>query len=549
MKRKSTDDISMVYAYGIGEIVSGLEHAYAEQAKCRVFWDRLVDIDRQHEVDILRAATEADERLTFLRDEVHFAGRAVRDAIDARAAERKRLRTNKVAASFDEAVTTEAARHKAARKEFFERISAWRKAHPDDVRALVSAKFDAIKEARISSGLLWCNYNRVVQSFDASRTRCLKQGLRLRYSDKERSDGCLTVQIQRTRSGLGAAPKELQDGSLSALQIGLVPAAAYDKEATPRCERSRLCQTTMQMRVDAEGHPITAKVWMHRPLPADCRVKSAQITWRDGGARGRQWQLALTISIPKRPLAHERPKEVVGIDVGWRIKPDGGLRVAYWYGSDGEQGELVLPARMMAHMDWVEQTQADIDNEIIYGEDEIRKAHMRIMGGRRKDLGERREMYRLFARQIAKQYGIVAVENIDLASIAADRSQHAGRAQRQRAGVHRLLAEIKHQCAKHGAALVPMDGPSTMQCHHCGKIGEPSRREDLSWTCDGCDAIWDQDQGAAISLMLSAAEGASAQVTFNGRSYQNKVLPASGKPQKRTARKAPRETAGINEFA
>lgn len=548
MKRQKTDNASLVYAYGIGVVLSGLDAAYAEQERNRALWDRLVDIDRQHEVDILRAATHDDERLSFLRDEVWFAGCAVRDAIDARAIERKRLRRNKVAPSFDEDVTAASARHKAARKEFFERIRAWRKTHPDEVSSLVSAKFEAIKVARNNSGLHWCNYNRVIQSFDAARTRCLKQGLRLRYSDEERSDGCLTVQIQRTRSGLGAAPKELQDGSVSALQIGMVPARAYDR-GTARGERSRLCQTTVQMRIDTAGNMLTAKVWMHRPLPDGCRVKSAQITWKDRGARGRQWQLALSISMPRKTITHERPKEVVGIDVGWRIKPDGGLRVAYWYGSDGQQGELVLPSRMMAHMDWTEQVQADIDNEIIYGDTEIRKAHLRVMGGRRKDIGERREMYRLFARQMAMRYGVVAAEHIDLASIAADRSQRAGRAQRQRAGVHYLLAEIKHQCEKHGATLVPMDGPSTMQCHHCGKIGEPADRADLYWTCGGCDAVWDQDQGAAISLMLAAAQDASAHVTFDGRSYENKVLPAPEKRQKRTPRKSPRETAGVNECA
>lgn len=547
MKRKQTDNISLVYAYGVGEIISGLEHAYEEQARNRALWDKLIDIDHAHDVAILAAASADDDRLVFLRDEIYHAGNAVRAALHARAAERKNAREKAgVAQALNDAVNGASSRLKTARGECFQRLGAWRKANPAAIKEFSSRRFASIAQARNASGCYWCNYNRVIQSFDASRTRCIKQGLRLRYSDPDRDNGCLTVQIQRTRSGLGAAPVELQDGSFSALQIGRVAATAY-YSATPRGQRSRLCQTTLEMRVDAEGHTIRAHVWMHRRLPADCRVKSAQLTWRDGGARGRQWQLALTISTPKAQVAHTRPKDVVGIDVGWRIKPDGSLRVAYWYVSDREQGELVLPARMMEHMDWVDQTKADIDNEIVYGERAIRKAQLLIAGGRRKDLGERRELYRMFARRIAQRYGIVAVEQIDLARIALrgaeGNASYAGRKQRQRAGVHYLLAEIRHQCAKHGATCVPMTGPSTMQCHHCGKIGEPADRAALYWTCGGCDRVHDQDQNAAINLMLSAAQDASAPLARQIAGRQNKVLPAIARAPKRSARKPALEAA------
>lgn len=544
MKRQHTEHQTLVYAYGVGTILSGLDHAYAERDRNRRLWGALVGIDELNDVAILAAASADDNRLVSLRDEIYFAGRALTDAIDARARERKRVRGNTVAHGLDDAVTNWAAKHKSLRKEFYERISAWRGAHPDAIREFNARRFAAIKEARNASGLYWGNYNRVCQTFDAARQLCRKTGRRLRKSDEERTDGCLTVQIQRTSSGLGAAPRELQNGAYSALQIGAVPAAAYDP-VTPRGQRSRLSQTTLDMRVDSDGHMLTARMWMHRPLPADCRIKAAQLTWRDGGARGRKWQLALTITRPPIATVHAHPADVVGIDMGWRIMQDRSLRVAIYADTHGAK-ELRLPAQWMEHQDWLERQQAEIDSEIIFGDDAIRKAQLRIKGGRTKDMGERREMYRLFARTIAMRYGVVAVEHLDLAAIAVSK-EHAGRANRQRACVHQLLAEIKHQCAKHGAVMIPMQGPSTMQCHQCGKLGAPTDRAALFWHCDGCGTVWDQDHNAAINLMMAAAQAASGKMMGESADSKNKVLPAKPGARKHSARKSPVEISGIND--
>lgn len=546
MKRKTDDSISLVYAYGCGEVVSGLEFAYAEQVRNRALWDRLVAIDGEHDAAILRAASGDDERLVTLRAEIYFAGRALSEAIEERAKERKRMRGNAIPESLDAAVTAASGRHKAARTEFFARLKAWRNAHPEAMREFERARHESIKTARNASGLYWPNYNRVIQSFDAARTLCRKIGRRIRTSDEERQDGCLSVQIQRTRSGLGAAPCELQDGSFSALQIGLVDPRAYER-TTPRGERGRLCQTTVEMRIDAEGHHIRLRAWIHRPLPADCRIKSAQLTWRDGGARGRKWQLALTLSLPRKEITHPHPHAIVGVDVGWRAMADGQLRVAYFADSAGKHGEIALSRQWMEHMDWVERTRSEIDAEVIYGEHAIRHAELRVKGGRSKALGHRRERYRLLARDLAMRYGVIAIEQLDLAGMAFQAGAEIAPGQRQRAALYSLLAEIRHQAAKHGSRLIEMEGPSTMQCSACGHVHAPIDRAQLLWTCTGCGATWDQDRNAATNLML-AAVFASAPLTQQATPRKNKVLPVGPRAPKRSARKLPASVPGINEL-
>ena len=475
-------------------------------------------------MSILAAASADRERLVSLRDAIYRDGQSIGALLAERAAQRKAVRGNADTPALDAMIDEQSAQRKEHRAEFFALLNAWRKAHPEAMREFSERRKTAMKEARNSSGLYWGNYNRVLDSYDRGRQLSMKTGRRLRRSDDERTDGCLAIQIQRTVSGLGAAPAELFSGAFSGLQIAA----------------SNIKQRPMQFRVDAEGHMLTIPVFWHRDLPADCRVKSAQLTWSDGGARGRTWELCLTISRPKQEIMHAHPGDAVGVDIGWRLREDSALRVAYWSGTDGREGELALSPGMMAHMDWVEQTRGEIDAGE-YGRFEIKKrrAQLRERGGRRKDIGARREQYRLFARDLTMRYGVIGVENVHIAQLArrGDAEAHEGsRSQRVRAACHILLGELKHQAAKHGCQLIPLGGASTMLCAECGTSNDPQRPENLNWRCAGCGAIWDQDRNAARNLMLSAAQHASGVVVQTGAPKKNKVLPRNEKKHYRTAR-------------
>lgn len=523
MKRSSGETSSLVYAYGCGRPQSGLEYAYAEQERNRAFWDRLVVIDELHDVSILAAASADHEQLVDLRDAIYRDGQTIGALIDERAAQRKAARGNVDTPALDEQIETVSAARKEHRTQYYGLLNAWRKANPEAMREFGERRKCAMKDARNASGLYWGSYNRVLDSYERGRSLAMKTGRRMRRSDDERTDGCLAIQIQRTKSGLGAAPAELFDGSFSGLQIA----------------QSSVKQRLMQFRVDAEGHMLTIPVFWHRELPADCRVKTAQLTWNDGGARGRVWKLCLTISRPKQTIIHPHPDDAVGIDIGWRLR-DGALRVAYWSGTDGHEGELALSTEMMEHMDWVEQTRSEIDVGE-YGRDEIakRRAQLRERGGRRKDIGQRREQYRLFARELAMRYGVIGIENVHIAQLArrGDAEAHEGsRSQRVRAACHILLEELKHQAAKHGCRLLTLGGASTMLCAECGTSNDPQRPENLIWRCTGCEATWDQDRNAARNLMLSAVAHASAQVPQEVSVSKNKMLPIDDRKHYRTAR-------------
>lgn len=99
------------------------------------------------------------------------------------------------------------------------------------------------------------------------------------------------------------------------------------------------------LRVDSQGRsPVWAKfnIVLHREFPEDAVIKWAYLHC-EKVAHKYVWKLRLALA-REEGWAHEDASAggVVGIDFGWRLV-EGGLRVAYWVGDDGESGELILP--------------------------------------------------------------------------------------------------------------------------------------------------------------------------------------------------------------
>ena len=563
-----------MYAYGAGSPHAD-PHVQAEVTRMRDFWDGLVDIDREADRREVETAAAQSPETASARDRLTAAQAALDAPIVARRAQRAAARRKLDTPELDRQVAEAFAARNTARSALWDAMRVWRKRHPDTVKALRQARRDAVKQARQCSGLYWCNYNRVIDSYERGRKLALKKGRRMRYSDRGRTDGVLTVQIQRTTSGLGAAPHELH----GAVRSCVIDPVVHDPNA-PRADRRRQARTRVAMRVDAAGHTISVPLWMHRALPFGSRAKSVQLSWRKDGAAIKA-KLCVTVSSPAKTIAHGSPK-AVGIDVGWRLQADGGLRIATLYDSDGRTAFVTLPRIWMSAMDQVERLHGYIDDGLLEVaqaiadngdgdlDDGIAEAVSRWrpgLGARHVDatrlhdaigalrdtlpipayllhwrsryrhlllwrdnrratlVRRRREIYRLAARDIAAAYSVVVAEELDLASMARTKRRDDGsdpelfaaaRAQRVRADLTTFRAELLHQADKHGAEIVLAKGPSTMQCTACGSRTEQRDRAALRWTCQHCGAAWDQDVNAAKNLLAVATQDASGEVVRVG---------------------------------
>ncbi|WP_018234394.1 zinc ribbon domain-containing protein [Thioalkalivibrio thiocyanodenitrificans] len=564
MKRQQEDTEALVYAYG-ARIPLDDPHLQEELRKQRAFWDALVEAT-------LAAERELDDRMKA--DSPQYAAavqalidasQAVREAIERRNAERAKTRSRTT--SVDGEVKERITEKNAARKEVWRLAGEWRKANKEAVSEHQARMKEEAKRLRQGCGLYWGNYNRVLDSFQRARQQTLKKGRRVRPSDPARDDGILAVQIQRTKSGLGASPEELFSGNVSQLQIDRPPPGV---EFLPANRRRREARVTARMRVDAAGHMIEFPVVLHRPVPPGARIKAAQLVWKREGERWRG-QLCLTVSSPKQEREHPGV-EACGIDLGWRLQKDGALRVATVADSKSRLYTYTLPADWMRGMDQVERLSSHLDENAMEvaawvhaHRDELpekltqpaanwspgkgskwlrdkelhdavralnwevpaeirhwyeRYRHLKTWRDnlRAKLLRSRREVYRLLAADLAGRYAVIGIEDMDLSKIAktkkrkdaSDPELHAtARAQRQRAAVHALRHEIEHQANKHGAQLVHVSGKTTTTCRACGAATGQKDRASLIWTCEHCGAVWDQDLNAAGNI-LDSAMGASA---------------------------------------
>lgn len=223
---------------------------------------------------------------------------------------------------------------KVARREAFQSL-AWttRQEHIE-----VAHKLRRI-EARKHCNVYWGTYLTIENSLSDCRSGAPPR------LERFAGEGSLAVQIQG-----GMSPAEAFGGEDTRLMID--PVAEYDEQgvALGRCQRSK---TVVRLRIGSQGRtPIwcAVPVKLHRPLPADCRIKWVFLHCRRFGLR-MEWSLRFVLS---RESGWAREDLATGgavaLDVGWRVVP-GGLRVAYWVGDDGQTGELVLPDHREAN-DW-----------------------------------------------------------------------------------------------------------------------------------------------------------------------------------------------------
>lgn len=593
---------SRVFQYGGRKgAISGLAEAEAEVLLQRDYWDVLVRIEndfvaREYDavdkidavkralitelsiaakqpasssIDIKRSGKAGDiltdlrghvdvppeAALTQARESIEQLQQQISVLVTERREIRQKARARVESPVLDEQIKTLSRARKTAQIAFYKAIKKWRAANKPLINAMRWAKSAAQTRARNASGLYWGNYNRVRDDFQATLKRVSKQGRRPRFIDRERDDGCLTVQIQSTASGLGASWAELTGGKFAGCVINL----------TAR---------TVDLRVDKSGNRMVLPVVIHRDPPVEARIKSVQIVWRREGARRRYY---LCCTLVQQVAEAENPSmHAVGIDVGWRVSKQG-LLVATAISSDGACERLHLPEsllemkqqqeRLLAHVDEnAVQLASKWHNRLDELPDPYRAAlgdwspkrgagwiktddlHDHIRNGFKagtlthdalpdgfshwykrhrhllpwaenlgaKYLRARREIYRLFAHRITLKFGSVAVKKLDLAELSKTKKRDptlpvdpeleaVQRRNRQRAGIYSLVQEITSSAQKTQTRLDLVEDTTTRICHSCGEA--PRERNELSvhWTCTNCGQVFDQDVNAAQNLLRYAS--------------------------------------------
>lgn len=203
-----------------------------------------------------------------------------------------------------------------------------------EIRDLQNATNKALRSRFSTAGLAWGTYQAVEEAMDHSqRTTKFFDDV---STHAPRDVGTVAVHIQNREVNAAS----LVGGSDTFVRIGGALVGKPKRNGTTGAQRLR----ELWVRVGSNGRePIWAKfyVLMHRPLPA-YGLKWLRMRCRRTGLRYR-WEAIFVVDEPAQVPWQRDVAHTAGIDIGWRKLDDGGIRVAYWYGTDGAEGSLVIP--------------------------------------------------------------------------------------------------------------------------------------------------------------------------------------------------------------
>lgn len=362
---------TMVYKYGLSCPTYNATAVDRQMRLAHEYRNTLVQIERGRRA-AMRGAEERWAGVCALRAMAIEADAAVAAAFAAVKAARASSRSRSEGAPMREALDVARQKKRAG----LELVAEARRKLREDTAFIAEA--DRINElaaglrrsAREHCGVYWGSYLLVEAADAASRSMPLYDGIEpndpafVRWT----GDGRVAVQIQ------GGMPTEDIFGADTRVQIDAVDQAPWLYKS-PVGERRRAARTKLRLRIGSteRGKPIWAE-WpmvMHRPLPPG-QIKWVTVSARIDGARsGRsgtfvRWAAEITAELEGSRRRHRPPQHegasAVGVNLGWRLMEDAGIRVARWHGTDGASGELRLPRELVGMTEKVEDLQAIRDN-------------------------------------------------------------------------------------------------------------------------------------------------------------------------------------------
>ena len=329
----------------------------------------------------------------------------------------------------------------------------------------------------------------------------------------------------------------------------------------------RLCVKT-----DEKKKPIWCEVrasWT-RDLPPDARIMGVALVRiprppfrTQGGRYLPQCDWSLQFTIRTSAVKERAANGSCGIDLGWRLFPDGSLRVAYCAGDDGKHAELRLPAKLLARWEKSESIQSHRDKNFsaaleqlgdwkaahkddapewfleavkfcsqwrakgklgrlldqwgeqrIPGDEEIfpalcawraRDVHLLQYAdfNRAKAQRIRKGLYLQFAADLRKRYTMIVVEDCDWRMLGRKKKADDNTFDFPKRFMRIASVGMLRRLLKNDGAEMSESKDTTKKCHLCGSIEEWDHAKDLIHTCKNGHA-WDQDYNAAMNLLAVA---------------------------------------------
>lgn len=330
---------TLIYRYRLGQPIDldpdCLEHLWLQNK----LWNALVEIDqqsRQRYRELLGSHADIEpkeQELAQLKDQqaqLREKRKTLRSTL-------RKLQDPQLV-PLDEALRELAPRIQALSEQLRDSRRAVKEEFAAPLKALEQERRSRAETARKTSGLWYCNSNAVFEAYDRARVRAMREGTQLRFHGF-RGEGRFTVQLIG-----GESISRVLSGQCSQVHLSLVPT-----------EHSQHSLTVAIYSVDRHFRTVTFPVQYHRPLPPDATLQALTVTRHRIGTRFRH-HVVFRMRVPAQPFAvHAYPERRCAINLGFRERPDGTLRVGMLINERGQFRELCLPRKILEIRDRLER--------------------------------------------------------------------------------------------------------------------------------------------------------------------------------------------------
>lgn len=553
MKRRTSPLPCRIFSYGCQPPTENAELVAQQLALARKYKNVLTELEL-HRRRRYREITGEHERIAPLVEAIVEAEAALeqqREAINATRKDARRRVEHKGASAEAQRLRAELAGLRQQRR----LIQGEIKTDPQIQAALTALDAEVNerrKQERARCGVYWGTYLLIEAA--AEQAAKSKTDPRFRRWD---GAGRIGVQLQG-----GASTDDVMHSRSQLLQIDALPVNQWQTRVGRRAAK-----TAARIRVGSDGRaPIWASfpIVMHRPLPADGRIKAAWVGRRRLGTRDVfTLQIVVEAASLERQVLKAAP--VAAINLAYRVRPDG-LRVGYLVDEHDQRREIILPRTILDRLDHADHIQSIRDTNL----DTFRARLMQALAGmadglpewmreehktlhawrsaarfaslvqrwagarfdapgepeafalaeswRRQDrhllqwtahearraLGHRRELYRRLAAELATRYSTLAVEQFDLRQVARlpkPEDEDPAHAAVRRNRQRASLSELRGALGQRVPMCAIDPANITHYCHACGSLEAFDAALHIEHTCGGCGATWDQDYNAARNLL------------------------------------------------
>jgi len=286
--------------------------------------------------------------------------------------------------------------------------------------------------------------------------------------------------------------------------------------------RESVSFTTGAIRVDDKSHvvlPRIGRVRTHEPTTAlleKLKAGKARILRATVSREGGRWFVSFTCEVEREPGQPKRPEAVVGVDAGLRH-----LAVL----STGERLENPRPLQKAL------RKIARLNRQLARrkpGSRNWEETRRKIARAYARAANIRRDAWHKLTTRLARTYGTVVVETLNVAGMMRNRRLSRSAAD---ASLAELRRQLRYKCAWYGSRLVEVDRfwPSSRTCSRCGAVKGDLPLWERVFRCSACGRVLDRDENAARNLAaLAAAVAGSGPETLNarGRDVRPALAPA-----------------------